>query len=1066
MDEYKKKENPQFQVKTTRFSHDVAEQELISVNEEAVEHALKNREEMEKPWYERGFEPFEREREENELRLERAIEDVKANMPPVFKNRKKENGQQEDGPQEDIVNALLNSKRFMFDDSDAMDHIKLSIRSLNEEFEENQEEVMTIASMEAILRKYDEAMGYCNLYLQDPKKRKTSTRYRLVKENLQKLRAESVLFETAKEKIKDGTWANKVCTYKELLEEVESLPPQEQISHAQREREKKSEFAALKNAQPEFTGEGYALYKKYEEYMTFVGADVYRQAYQKGADVWKKAGGIGTISRDATIIMRPVVFDEKGQPKTKADQINHQWNLRWLKAWEEDDVETRENMIAEELPHIYDDVPFPDLTEEDLTDGADITEKLNRWIDENQGTDAFAKVFRAGKASMCIDQLKKAHPAVQKFLNENPSFVIISNIFVQLPLYISAYNVKKYRFESATEPKLIKVVDGDVSIEERNKKMDQGADEQMMIYRLLLKNAIKEYKERPNIPDAGYVKPEITDEMKQRKIKRAEDIKRMAEEQRQLQEVSSDPEYRKATKLTKNANPQNFLHARQTAAYDRMLSFAPYRDLIKNANKKAIRTLPGPATAVLSAVRFDATGQVLAEDKEKDEKNRRWLTALATNDLVTTQEMVSEQAGMLVEAFPVYHTPEFESKKLMKSYREDPLGTIEKLNQLKGFLALLKTYPEAGAGVGEEVKERLSLAYRQQQYFMAAIRRDYDTDLSGTRAGYAKSLTKEEMAKTGEKMAAEKDRLREAYREFKSKERLRTEKETWAEQQKPQEEQDAILAKRKSDAEKFAAEEKALIAYMKKNKLTLDGTRISKEETNRKNKQKVEGLPTLTDREIMEKLGELDQTHPQYLPQMSDLVTTFKDHYDISVSAMIRLETFRRMYVKKVDLEAKKGIVAERKSRIAEAKRHPVTFDIKPLEGVVQDKGQTYGNSCWARSGANLINAMQRKLKKTDPTLSFTKVDDTYFLGHRNFEYNEVGKTKANQQLGSINKSGMKDDYLAVKNEIEYARNHPDKKAGNLLAMADLMLEATDNRAMSNPHSFCYSWIPQRRLSL
>ena len=55
--------------------------------------------------------------------------------------------------------------------------------------------------------------------------------------------------------------------------------------------------------------------------------DEYAEEYKKARDVLKGAKD-GTFTRDATLVMRHVNFDKKGNPISKEDQENHASNKR------------------------------------------------------------------------------------------------------------------------------------------------------------------------------------------------------------------------------------------------------------------------------------------------------------------------------------------------------------------------------------------------------------------------------------------------------------------------------------------------------------------------------------------------------------------------------------------------------------------------------------------------------------------------------------------------------------------------------------------------------------------
>ena len=986
----------------------------------------------------------------NQIKLDKGRKRVKREMPPQYENGVMTAPKK----QENIIDKLLNNERTFHHDSGKMTDVKDGIRAVERAIEEAGEGVLTVAEIESILGKYDTAIKACDIYIKDPKKSKTSERHMLVKANMKRMEGEYEKLQRAKDLVADGTWANKTASVFGLIDEVSKLSANEQISNDALIKKDQAEFKALKKQQPFFTEEDYKWYKKFNEVMAFQTNKQYMTEYAKGEDVWKKAGAHGTFTRDATLIFKPVMFDGRGVPVNEEYKANHEWNLKWLKAWEEDDVETRENMIEERLPRIFDKVILPDLTEDDLKDEADISEKLDKWVEQLREDPDFPAMMLAFKAGVTLDQTMKAHPAIKEFVNNNPAYAALGDLCDVLTFYFDAYNTKNHLFASGTDVVLQTKGEVDKSEEDAHQKIINNGMVKQIGSIAMIKERFKKYLEVKDTVEIPYQKPEITDEMRQKKINRPIELSRQAEMNRKLAMIEKDPEYLRLSKETAAVTPEKFMAVIDARPYEKMLGHKPYKDLIKNSKNKKLRTLTGPVRALLTTVHFKENGEVTEEDIQKDEANKRWLTAIGSGNLGEIQNMMKDQVRQLLNAFPIQNYIGSAANELARTFAREPEQTVEKLNQIRGVFELIKAYPAAGELVDAEAKTKLEVLDLQLQYAVVDARKQYDLDLSGIHATYAKSLTREERTANEKQREAIEHEYDKTYRRMYTEDRLRDEKAAWTGEGKTLESWEQELKNRKQAADTFNASFDSLGNYLKKNELKLNIADIRRFEQDRKKRQKAGGLKILSDHEAYEMLGKLDMNDPMYAQNMTEMVTVLKDHYDISVDAMTKIETFRRMYTSKKDHEYELGVKAQRKERIAKSRKKPFKANIKPLKHVVQEKGQTYGNSCWAASGANLINAMQRKLSEENNELSFEKVDDNFFLQKRNLEYNEAGKNKANAMLGNMSDTGMVDDYTAIKKEIEGFRNNPNSKAGQLLPMADFLLEATDNRAMVRSAQF------------
>ena len=189
--------------------------------------------------------------------------------------------------------------------------------------------------------------------------------------------------------------------------------------------------------------------------------------------------------------MKPVQFDKMGKPASEQDEENHEWNLQWLTAWKEDDFETRDSMIEETLPTMFDsvkDVPIP--TEEQLKDPASFKETLQNWIDEKLKEDAtgFLALLRSG---LSINVMEKQHPGIVKFFEKNPKLKALAECIYDIGTYCDNYLLAKYKIGGKTDRVVCKPKqkqnggdEGPDYKEEENANMNMAAYIQAIVPRL------------------------------------------------------------------------------------------------------------------------------------------------------------------------------------------------------------------------------------------------------------------------------------------------------------------------------------------------------------------------------------------------------------------------------------------------------------------------------------------------------------------------------------------------------------------------------------------------------
>ncbi len=222
--------------------------------------------------------------------------------------------------------------------------------------------------------------------------------------------------------------------------------------------DREEEYENLKETTPQLTEEGYRIYERFHNAAAFILHPEYIAIYNRAKANFKNTKG-GDYSRDALALLRQVNFDKNNKPISDNDRKNHEFNLRVLRTYEQDDTQEREKIIAEELPHFLDHVELPTIfTKEDLlaikneTDAATkanlkavFKARLDQWIEDYLVNGDAAATMEMLVKSANQDTLKEQHPGVKAFREANPGFDAKMKTFDSVQNYIGSYSRKQYR---------------------------------------------------------------------------------------------------------------------------------------------------------------------------------------------------------------------------------------------------------------------------------------------------------------------------------------------------------------------------------------------------------------------------------------------------------------------------------------------------------------------------------------------------------------------------------------------------------------------------------------------
>lgn len=238
------------------------------------------------------------------------------------------------------------------------------------------------------------------------------------------------------------------------------------------DKDRQAEYAELKKNTPEMTEEDYQIYERFHSAVRFKDNPEYLAIYERAKNNYKNAGG-GTYTREAFNLIRQVNFDKNFKPISEKDKENHEWNLKMLKAFEENDIELQDQMIKQELPHFLDDIEIPTMITKEELDSlkneknpeetkkktAKIREKLDKWCDDIIKNGDPALITQLKLRSLNIDSMKKLHPGVKDYLDNNKAFKTKSFAIDVLNNYISFYSQKNYFVELNAEVKAVNTVE-------------------------------------------------------------------------------------------------------------------------------------------------------------------------------------------------------------------------------------------------------------------------------------------------------------------------------------------------------------------------------------------------------------------------------------------------------------------------------------------------------------------------------------------------------------------------------------------------------------------------------
>ena len=210
-------------------------------------------------------------------------------------------------------------------------------------------------------------------------------------------------------------------------------------------------YEELKKLDPAVTKKGFIAIKEYRKFSDYLYNNRELQAeFRKAAK--NTPEWCHSLDRDAGYVMRFVNLDKDGKPATKEDMANHEWNIKWLKAWQKNDpksLQTREDMVAEQMGHVMDGFPFPkEPTQKMLKDSKAFTKHIESWIENTLLKEGnFQYIAFLNSCPLAYDTLKDIMPGLKEYAKNNEALILKDDIATALFSYAKAYLVKKYHID-------------------------------------------------------------------------------------------------------------------------------------------------------------------------------------------------------------------------------------------------------------------------------------------------------------------------------------------------------------------------------------------------------------------------------------------------------------------------------------------------------------------------------------------------------------------------------------------------------------------------------------------
>ena len=480
-----------------------------------------------------------------------------------------------------------------------------------------------------------------------------------------------------------------------------------------------------------------------------------KDAYKKATENIKEWST--TLDRNALYVMKYVKMDKNGNPATKEDRINHEWNIKWLKAFHNNDpksLQTREDMLGEQIGHVMDEFLLPkDPTPEMLKDEAAFKKHIDSWIENTLMKEGnFAKLLFINKCPYSYDGLKLVMPGIKGFLENNKALQAKEDVMTAIMSYANSYILLKYHIQMEKDSVVRFSKDETGAIRQNNEMLGQvGLMTLMGIYSNYLsvdrKKAIVPYKKAlvPVEEKKKEGKKETGNDSSQKKNKESYEINPNIS----LEEfLKADPS------LTGEAYDIFMGHIKAKAVgKNNPVMKNEYQKIVDGNKKHQWLNIDRDAGYMLKYVNYDKNNKPLTKvDQENHEWNLRWFQCLQKEDkksLQTRKQMTTQYASHIYDDLPLPPMPAAGQEKDVDSYMkvlqdwaesilkdQDAFAKLEfvcektlSFDNMSKAIPGLKTYKTKNKKF--EAKQNMALALGT--YIKTYISKKYGMDVSGQR---------------------------------------------------------------------------------------------------------------------------------------------------------------------------------------------------------------------------------------------------------------------------------------------------------------------------------------------
>ena len=142
---------------------------------------------------------------------------------------------------------------------------------------------------------------------------------------------------------------------------------------------------SYKRKNPELSDKAVKILKAKRNMIAMNDCPEYKKLMKKTGKELKGDIAKASIDRVAAYVMRPVIFDENYKPvNTKENIANHEWNIKWLKAWEDNAPLTEGDLKAKKAKETKKNISRIKLTKQEIADMEKENKKRRQRQKENE----------------------------------------------------------------------------------------------------------------------------------------------------------------------------------------------------------------------------------------------------------------------------------------------------------------------------------------------------------------------------------------------------------------------------------------------------------------------------------------------------------------------------------------------------------------------------------------------------------------------------------------------------------------------------------------------------------